>query len=124
MIYRRLADFVVIFHLLIAIFFLLGGVFTLLNPWIALAHVPLAVWVSSGLIAGWTCPLTPLENRLRVAAGNEGYSGGFIDHYMMPMVAPSHVPGGNRKTEVAIGVVTGVMNAVLYVIVTGHLLDD
>lgn len=124
MIYRRLADFVVIVHFLIGIFSLFGAVLAVLNLWIALVHFPPAVWVSAALIRGWTCPLTPLENRLREAAGNQGYSGSFVDQYLMPVVAPNNGPENSRKTAVMIGIVTGISNAVLYVIVVGRLLDD
>jgi hypothetical protein len=122
MVYWRLAHFVVVAHVLLAIFFLVGAPFTLLNPWIAAVHIPLAVWVSAALIVGWACPLTSLENRLRVAADNEGYSGGFVDHYLMPLVAPNFAPGEYRKTEVAIGIVAAVFNSVLYVLILPGLL--
>lgn len=82
MLYRRLADVVVIVHWAFGGFFLLGGFAARETHWIALVHIPLAVWVCSAFIMGWTCPLTPLENRLRKAAGERGYEGNFIDHYL------------------------------------------
>ena len=82
MLYRRLADVVVIIHWALGGFFLFGGFAARETPWIALVHIPLAVWVCSAFIRGWTCPLTPLENRLRKAAGDRGYEGNFIDHYL------------------------------------------
>lgn len=82
MLYRRLADVVVIFHWALGGFFLLGGFAVGDTPWIAVAHIPLALWVCAAFMMGWTCPLTPLENRLRKAAGERGYDGGFIDHYL------------------------------------------
>jgi hypothetical protein len=80
--YRRLADFVVVIHWLTGGFFLLGAFFAREHPWIALVHIPLAIWISAAFIMGWTCPLTPLENRLRKAAGERGYQGTFVDHYL------------------------------------------
>jgi hypothetical protein len=82
MLYRRLADVVVIIHWLLGGFFLLGGFWAEDHDWIAVFHIPLAMWVCAAFIMGWTCPLTPLENRLRKAAGERGYEGGFIDHYL------------------------------------------
>jgi hypothetical protein len=38
------------------------------------------------------CPLTPLENRFRYLAGQAGYEGGFIEHYIAPRVYPGVTP--------------------------------
>jgi hypothetical protein len=92
MLYRRLADVVVVIHVLIAIFFFLGGIPAMDQPWIALLHLPLSIWVSAAYLMGWTCPLTPLENSLRRAAGERGYHGSFIDHYLGRTVASPSAP--------------------------------
>lgn len=103
MLYRRLADVVVVIHWLIGGFFLLGGFFARQHAWIALFHVPLAIWVSAAFIMGWTCPLTPLENRLRKAAGELGYQGNFADHYLG--IPDTAIPIKNRRRrEVILGV--------------------
>jgi hypothetical protein len=39
-------------------------------------------------MAGWICPLTPLEQSLRERAGQEGYAGGFIEHYLTAAIYP------------------------------------
>jgi len=103
--YRRLADFVVVIHWLMAGFFLLGAFFAREHPWIALFHIPLAIWISIAFIMGWTCPLTPLENRLREAAGERGYHGNFVDHYLgMNFPPDTAVPIKNRrKRDVILG---------------------
>mgnify|MGYP001547391019 CR=1 FL=1 len=62
-------------------------------------------------LAGWICPLTPLENRLRAAAGDSAYSGGFIDHYIMPIVYPA---GLTRGMQLALGAGVIVVNLVIY----------
>src|SRR5262245_10134065 len=82
MIYRRLADMLVVVHFLVSVFCLAGSLIALWNPWVALVHIPLVIWVCLALLMQWDCPLTPLENRLRIAAGDEGYEGGFLDHYL------------------------------------------
>jgi hypothetical protein len=103
MLYRRLADVVVVIHWLMGGFFLLGGCFAREHAWIALFHVPLAIWVSAAFIMGWTCPLTPLENRLRKAAGELGYQGNFVDHYLG--IPDTATPIKNRRRrEVIVGV--------------------
>ena len=62
-------------------------------------------------LAGWTCPLTPLENRFRVAAQDAGYEGGFVQHYVGAVVYPRGMP---RRMELVAGVSVVVWNAVLY----------
>lgn len=119
--YRRLADSVVILHCLIGVFFLLGAFLARHHPWIALIHVPLAVWVSAAYMMGWTCPLTPLENRLREAAGSRGYEGSFVDHYlgrlagMAPPAAEGSIrPKSGRTNEIILGVFFSIMTVGLH----------
>lgn len=108
MLYRRLADFIMVVHFLIAIFCVLGAAFTWRSPWIAFVHVPLVIWVCAASVLGWNCPLTPLENRLRVAAGGQGYEGSFVDHYLR------FGPNKGRKDGVWIALWIGCLNAILY----------
>src|ERR671910_542296 len=82
MLNRLLADLVMLVHALVAVFFLLGGALAHFDHWVGLFHFPLAAWVCSAYIMGWTCPLTPLENHYRKAAGEQGYEGSFIEHYL------------------------------------------
>ena len=104
MLYRRLADVVVVIHWLISGFFLLGAFFARQHAWIALFHFPLAVCVSVAFIMGWTCPLTPLENRLRKAAGELGYQGSFVDYYLgIPPDTATPIKN-RRRREVILGV--------------------
>jgi hypothetical protein len=105
--YRRLADLILACHALVVIFFVTGGLLSWRYPWVALLHVPLAAWVAAVFIMDWTCPLTPLENRLRRAAGEQGYEGGFVDHYLMPFVARPKAKGSTRQEEIALGVIFG-----------------
>ena len=106
MLYRRLADVVVVIHWFLGGFFLLGAFFARQHPWVAFLHVPLAIWVSAAFIKGWTCPLTPLENRLRKAAGEQGYQGNFVDHYLGMSPPPdTATPIKKRpRREVTLGV--------------------
>jgi hypothetical protein len=104
-IYGRLADLVLACHALVVVFFVTGGVLSWRYPWVALLHIPLAAWVAAVFIMDWTCPLTPLENRLRRAAGQHGYEGGFVDHYLMTFVARPKDKGSTRQEEIALGVI-------------------
>jgi hypothetical protein len=60
---------------------------------------------------GWTCPLTPLEKKLRTRAGQEGYAGGFIQHYVGRAVYPRGMP---RRMELTAGISVLAGNAIVY----------
>jgi hypothetical protein len=106
-IYRRLADLVVVVHALLVVLAMFGTILSGRYPWVALIHIPLAAWVTALLIMDLKCPLTPLENQLRNAAGEQGYEGSFVDHYLVPIVAPSQDKRGTRRGEIAAGVFFG-----------------
>lgn len=89
MLYRLLADLVVAVHALFVAFVVLGGFLAWRWPRLAWVHVPAAVWGVLIEYAGWICPLTPLENEFRMRAGLEGYPGGFIEHYVIPLLYPA-----------------------------------
>jgi hypothetical protein len=114
--YRRLADLVLACHALVVVFFVIGGVLSWRYPWVALLHVPLAAWVAAVFIMDWTCPLTPLENRLRRAAGGHSYEGGFVDHYLMPFVARPNAKGSTRQEEIALGVIFGAVSIAVHAV--------
>jgi len=111
MLYRALADMVVIVHFAFVLF-VVGGAFLVLR-WRRLAwvHVPAAVWGSLIEFAGWVCPLTPLESRLRVMGGDSGYGGGFVEHYIIPVLYPS---GLTRGVQVFLGALVLVINLAIY----------
>jgi hypothetical protein len=89
MFYRALADLVLVFHLAFIVFVVLGGLLTLRWRRIPLVHLPTVIWGVFIELSGGLCPLTPLENMLRRAAGTSGYSGGFIEHYLIPVIYPA-----------------------------------
>ncbi|WP_348523034.1 DUF2784 domain-containing protein [Endozoicomonas sp. G2_2] len=62
-------------------------------------------------LAGQVCPLTPIEQQWRIAAGQRGYDGGFIDHYLMAVIYPA---GLTREVQIAIGIAVIGCNIVLY----------
>jgi len=87
--YRVLADLVLVLHLAFILFVLWGGFLTLRWRLAPLVHLPAAVWGVLVEVSGGLCPLTPLENALRRAAGASGYSGGFIEQYLIPAIYPA-----------------------------------
>ncbi len=88
MIYRALADLVLVLHLAFIVFAVAGGLLALRWRWAPLVHLPAALWGVLIEVSGGVCPLTPLESALRCAAGASGYSGGFIEHYLVPTIYP------------------------------------
>ena len=89
MIHRLAADAVLLLHLGFILFVLLGGLLALCWRWAPLLHLPAAAWGVYVELSGGLCPLTPLENRLRSAAGEAGYTGGFIEHYLLALIYPA-----------------------------------
>ena len=89
MIFRWLADGVVVVHAAFVIFVVAGGFLALRWRRLVWLHAPAAVWGVLIEFAGWICPLTPLENAFRALAGEAGYAGGFIEHYLLRALYPS-----------------------------------
>ena len=111
MINRIAAELVLLFHFMFVMVAVFGGLGVLISPSWAWIHVPIVVWSSVVNLAGWTCPLTPMENRLRAAAGGNEYEGGFVHHYIGPLVYPQGMP---RRLELIAGVSVLLWNGVLY----------
>jgi nitrate reductase gamma subunit len=109
--YRILADVVVGVHMLFVVFVVAGGLLAFRWPWVALAHLPAAVWGTLIELRGWVCPLTPLENSLRASAGQAGYQGGFIEHYLLPVLYPA---GLSREVQLVLGSLVIAVNLVVY----------
>jgi hypothetical protein len=89
---RILADLVLGFHFAFIVFAVLGGFLVLWKPWMVWLHIPSVLWSGYVNLFGQVCPLTPLENRFRYVAGQAGYEGGFIEHYIARLVYPSVMP--------------------------------
>jgi len=83
-----LADLVLVLHLGFIAFAVLGGLLALRVRWLPLVHLPCVAWGVFVEATGRVCPLTPLENSLRRAAGEAGYQGGFVERYLVPIVYP------------------------------------
>jgi hypothetical protein len=109
-----LADLVVVAHFLFVLFVVLGGLLVLRWPKVAYVHLPVAMYGALIELVGWICPLTPLEKRLREDAGLEGYEGGFVEHYILPVLYPS---GLSRGVQLVLGASVIGINLVIYGIV-------
>jgi hypothetical protein len=114
LIYRALADFVLVLHLAFVLFVVLGGLLVVRWPRLAWLHIPAAIWGVLIEYSGWICPLTPLENSFRIKGGEAGYSGGFIEHYIQPTLYPA---GLTRSTQLVLGSLALIVNLAAYGIV-------
>jgi hypothetical protein len=110
--YAFLADVVVVVHALFVVFAVLGGLAVLWWPRLAWVHLPCALWAALVALAGWICPLTPLENWLRGRAGGPTYETTFIEHYVLPILYPSAL---TRGIQVGLGVGVLLVNVTTYV---------
>jgi len=114
MIYALLADGVLLLHLAFVLFVIFGGLLSLCSPRWALVHVPIFVWGAMVNLMHWVCPLTPWENELRALAGEEGYAGGFIAHYVGSVVYPQ-IP--SEQLGLLLGLAALIWNLLVYALV-------
>jgi hypothetical protein len=108
------ADLVVLLHFLFVLFVVLGGILVLRWPKLAYVHLPVALYGGLIELVGWVCPLTPLEKRLRESAGLQGYEGGFVEHYILPVMYPA---GLTRGVQLALGALVILINLAIYALV-------
>ena len=106
-----LANLVVLIHFAFVLFVVFGGLMVLQWPRMAWLHLPCAAWGALIEFTGWICPLTPLEQKLRIAAGDDSYTGGFIDHYIIPIVYPADL---TRSDQIWLGLMVIAINALAY----------
>lgn len=111
MLYRALADFVLLVHAAFVLFVALGGLLVLWKRWLMPWHLAALAWGATVMGLGWICPLTPLENDLRQMAGQEGYPGGFIEHYVFGLIYPE---GLTRGMQVMLAGALVIGSAVVY----------
>jgi len=111
MIFRLLADAVVLVHLAFIVFVVAGGVLVLRRPRLAWVHLPAVAWAAYAELTATLCPLTPLENALRRRAGEGGYDGGFVEHYLIPVIYPAGLTPVHQRW---IGVTVVALNLAFY----------
>jgi hypothetical protein len=91
MVYRALADAVVVAHFAFVVFVAVGSLLVPHRPALILLHVPALVWAVGIVTVGYECPLTALENHLRRLGGEHAYPGGFVDHYIENVLYPQRM---------------------------------
>jgi hypothetical protein len=111
---RALADLVLLLHLAFILFVVAGGLLALRWRWAPLVHLPAAVWGVFIEVSGGICPLTPLENALRQAAGSSAYPGSFIEHYLVPVVYPDSL---SHPVQLVLAGLVVLVNGLVYLAV-------
>ena len=111
MAYGWLADLVLVIHGMFVLFVVFGGLLALRWPRAAWFHLPAAAWGALIEFGGWICPLTPLENHLRVLAHEQGYAGGFVEHYVFGLLYPE---GLTREVQIVLGLGVVALNGAVY----------
>src|SRR5437762_382 len=112
MVYGLIADLVLVAHFAYVVFTVFGGLLAIRWRWLIWVHFPTVCW---GIILQWadlSCLLTPLENYLRQAAGEGGYSGGFIEHYISIVLYPEYLP---IELRYLLGLIVLVVNVPIYI---------
>jgi hypothetical protein len=114
LLYAVLANLTVVGHLAFVAFVVLGGLLALRWPRVVWIHLPCAAWGALVEVAGWICPLTPLEQTFRERAGEGTYGTSFLEHYLIPLLYPGAL---TREIQLGLGAGVVVLNAVIYAVV-------
>ena len=109
--FRLAADLVLLLHLAFILFAVLGAALAAWRRWMPLVHVPVATWAIFVELTGRSCPLTYLENSLRIKAGQSGYTGSFIEHYLLEIIYPA---GLTREIQIVFAITLIAINAAIY----------
>ncbi|MFA6413169.1 MAG: DUF2784 domain-containing protein [Syntrophales bacterium] len=109
--FSLLADLVVVIHFLFILFVIFGGLLVLHKRFWALLHIPAALWGAFVELSGWVCPLTPLENWLRLRGGDPAYTSDFIDRYVVHLIYPSSL---TKSQQLFLGLAVIMINGAIY----------
>lgn len=109
---RLAADAILLLHATFVLFVLFGAILAAWWRWIPAVHLPAAAWGVFVELTGRVCPLTPLENSLRLSAGQSGYSDSFIEHYVLDLVYPA---GLTNQVQWMLAAIVIVVNAIIYI---------
>ena len=114
MFYRALADIVLVTHLAFIVLVVAGALPVFRCRWFAWIHLPAATWGVFVEATGRICPLTTLENVLRIKAGQDGSATSFIEQYLLPVIYPA---GLTRTGQQLLAALVVAVNAILYFLI-------
>jgi hypothetical protein len=105
------ADAILLIHFAWIGFAIFGALAIFRWRWLIWVHPPVLAWSTLVMLAGWLCPLTPLELYFRELAGEQGFDGGFIEHYIASLIYPA---GLTRGVQIGLGLALAGFNALVY----------
>lgn len=105
------ADLVLVLHFAFISFVAAGALLLLKWPRVIYLHIPAIIWGILIEAKGWICPLTPLEQWLRLQAGQSGFKTGFIEYYLLPIIYPS---GLTRNIQIGLALLVFFINLLIY----------
>ena len=111
MLYRIAADLMVTIHIAFIAFVMLGGLLVLKWRWVSLMHLPAAIWGALIEYRNWLCPLTVWEQEFRRLGLQEGYAGGFVERYVLPLLYPAEY---TRELQIILGSLVLAVNLAVY----------
>lgn len=111
--WRLAADSVMVIHLAFVVFVVIGGFLAWRWRRVAWVHLPIALYGVVIEVVGFTCPLTPLEKSLRRRAGSGGYDGGFVEHYVVPVLYPGEF---TATTKITLATLLAALTALAYTV--------
>jgi hypothetical protein len=114
MFYRIAADLVLVAHFAFIILVVAGALVTFRFSWFAWIHIPAASWGAFVELTGRICPLTTMENFLRVHAGQEGYANSFVEQYIFPVIYPA---GLTRQVQLLLAGLVVAVNVIIYAMI-------
>ncbi|HEX8750866.1 MAG TPA: DUF2784 domain-containing protein [Nitrospira sp.] len=109
--YSLLADLIVLLHFAFVMFVLFGGLLTVKWPRVVWIHGPAFLWGCIVEFTGTVCPLTPLENQLRMQGGEAGYEIDFISRWVLPILYPESL---TPSIQLVLGAFVLVLNVAIY----------
>src|SRR5438093_13629771 len=109
--YSLFTDLIVLLHFAFVLFVLFGGLLTVKWPRVVWIHGPALLWGCIVEFTGTVCPLTPLENHLRMQGGEFGYEGDFVSRWLLPILYPEAL---TRSIQLALGAIVLVLNVAIY----------
>ncbi len=111
MVYKLLAELVMLLHFGFIVFAVLGALLVMHWPRLVWLHLPVVLWAIAIEFYGGICPLTPLENWLRIMEDESGYAEGFVAHYLGAVIYPGEI---TASIGIMLGVGVLMINLVLY----------
>jgi len=109
--YWLLANALALLHFAFILFVVAGGLLVASKKQLVWLHLPAVIWGALIEFMGWLCPLTPLENRFRRLSGESGYEGGFVEHYLLPLIYPETL---TAATQTLLGSLVLATNFLIY----------